>query len=80
MKNNTKFEEKPTIKINTKELFGFDCSFDIFGFANKNDFVPNIEKSYKFDPTTTRAILAGFAVNRKVLITGYHGTGKTNPY
>ncbi len=71
------FEDKPSKKLNTKELFGFDCSFDVFGFVKGNNFVPKIDKSYKFDPTTTRAILAGFVHNRRVLITGYHGTGKS---
>ena len=71
------FENKPTIKINTKELFGIDCNFKVFGFSKKNDFVPTIDETYKFDPNTTLAILAGFAGNRRVLITGYHGTGKS---
>ena len=71
------FENKPTNKINTTELFGIDCNFEVFGFSKKNDFVPTIDKTYKFDPSTTLAILAGFAGNRRVLITGYHGTGKS---
>ena len=72
---NVIFEKKPKLKINTKELFGFDCNFEVFGFSEKNNLVPNIDESYKFDPTTTKAILAGFANNKKVLIQGYHGTG-----
>jgi len=75
--NNIVFEDKPSIKINTKKLFGIDCSFNVFGFVKRNNFVPIIDKSYKFDPSTTRAILAGFSGNRRVLITGYHGTGKS---
>ena len=75
--NNIVFEDKPSIKINTKKLFGIDCSFNVFGFVKRNNFVPIIDKSYKFDPATTRAILAGFSGNRRVLITGYHGTGKS---
>ena len=74
---NVIFEKKPKLKINTKELFGFDCNFEVFGFSEKNNLVPNIDESYKFDPTTTKAILAGFANNKKVLIQGYHGTGKS---
>ena len=74
---NIQFEEKPSVKINTKELFGIECSFEVFGFTKKNIFVPTIDKSYKFDPSTTIAILAGFTGNRRVLITGYHGTGKS---
>ena len=71
------FEDVPSRKINTKELFGVDCSFDVFGFVKKNEFIPTVDEAYQFDPTTTRAILAGFAGNRRVLITGYHGTGKS---
>ena len=74
---NILFEDVSSKKINTKVLFGFDCSFDVFGFIKRNNFVPPIDETYKFDPSTTRAILAGFASNKKVLITGYHGTGKS---
>jgi len=71
------FENQPSIKINTKELFGIECNFDVYGFASKNNFVPNLDEFYKFDPPTTQAILAGFACNRRILIQGYHGTGKS---
>ena len=71
------FEDAPSKKINTKELFEVECSFDVFGFTKRNNYIPTIDKSYQFDSTTTRAILAGFAGNRRVLITGYHGTGKS---
>ena len=71
------FESKPSKKIDTKNLFGFENKFDVFGFENTNENVPIIDKSYIFDPLTTRAILAGFAKNRRVLISGYHGTGKS---
>ena len=75
--NNIIFEDIPSKKINTKELFGFDCSFDVFSFIKRNNFVPPIDETYQFDPDTTLAILAGFTNNKKVLITGYHGTGKS---
>ncbi len=71
------FEEKLSVDINTKEIFGVDCNFKVQGFANHNSHVPEIDKSYKFDPETTLAILAGFAGNRRVLIQGFHGTGKS---
>ena len=45
------FEDTPSKKINTKEMFGVDCSFDVFGFVKRNNFVPIIDKSYKFDPS-----------------------------
>lgn len=65
------------IKINTKKLFGFDCNFDVFGFDKISEFVPQIDPSYIFDPKTTKAILAGFSFNSRVLIQGMHGTGKS---
>ena len=69
--------EKPNIKIDTKEVFGVICNFDVFGFTEKTENVPDIDSTYKFDPNTTLAILAGFACNRRVLVQGYHGTGKS---
>ena len=69
--------KKPNIKINTKEVFGVSCNFDVFRFKEKIENVPEIDSTYKFDPNTTLAILAGFACNRRVLIQGYHGTGKS---
>ncbi len=75
--DNTKFELKPSIEINTKEVFGVDCNFKVFGFKKKNEYVPKIDETYKFDADTTLAILAGFSGNRRVLVQGYHGTGKS---
>ena len=70
--------EKVTFKkINTDKIFGVKCDFDVFGFEDKTEHVPNIDNSYKFDPKTSHSILAGFACNRRVLIQGYHGTGKS---
>jgi cobaltochelatase CobS len=71
------FELIPDIEINTLELFGIKCAFKVYGFKSKNDYVPEIDKSYKFDPDTTKSILAGFSNNKRVLIQGYHGTGKS---
>ena len=73
----TDFEELPTKKINTKDVFGVKCEFDVFGFSKRSDYVPEIDNSYRFDPETTLSILAGFANNRRVLVQGYHGTGKS---
>ena len=77
LNKNIKFESVPDLKINTKEIFGVECVFTVFGFKSSNDYVPAIDKNYKFDPDTTRSILAGFSNNRRVLIQGYHGTGKS---
>jgi len=74
---NIKFESIPNHKINTEEVFGIKCTFKVFGFKSSNAYVPAIDKNYKFDPDTTRSILAGFSNNRRVLIQGYHGTGKS---
>ena len=73
----TSFDEVPNQEINTKKIFGVDCGFKVYGFKSSNDYVPVIEESYKFDPDTTKSILAGFSNNRRVLIQGYHGTGKS---
>ena len=76
-KKNIDLSIVPDQEINTKEIFGMECPFKVCGFKSKNDHVPIIDKDYKFDPETTRAILAGFADNRRVIIQGYHGTGKS---
>ena len=76
-KKNIDLSIVPDQEINTKEIFGIECPFKVCGFKSKNDHVPIIDKDYKFDPETTLAILAGFAGNRRVIIQGYHGTGKS---
>ena len=68
---------KPTEDISVREVFGIDSDMVIKGFAEKGDRVPEIDPTYKFDPDTTLAILAGFSHNRRVMIQGYHGTGKS---
>jgi len=68
---------KPDIKVSIKQTFGIDSTMEVDGFSKKNDYVPDIDKSYKFDKDTTLAIISGFAFNKRVLIQGYHGTGKS---
>ena len=68
---------KPDIKISTKQIFGFDSDLEIDAFSQKNEYVPEIDKTYKFDRDTTLAILSGFLFNKRVLVQGYHGTGKS---
>tara|TARA_B100000767_G_scaffold273836_1_gene305129 strand:+ start:2466 stop:3446 length:981 start_codon:yes stop_codon:yes gene_type:complete len=70
-------EQKPDIKISVKQSFGIDTKMEIDGFAEKNDYVPEVDQDYKFDRDTTLAILSGFSFNKRVLIQGYHGTGKS---
>ncbi|WP_127104020.1 cobaltochelatase subunit CobS [Pararhodobacter zhoushanensis] len=68
---------KPTEEISVSEVFGIDTEMKVKGFAEATDRVPDFDPTYKFDPDTTMAILAGFAYNRRVMIQGYHGTGKS---
>jgi cobaltochelatase CobS len=68
---------KPDIRISIKQSFGFDSNMEVEAFSKKNEFVPEVDKNYKFDKDTTLAILSGFAFNKRVLVQGYHGTGKS---
>ena len=68
---------KPDIKLSVKQIFGIDSEMEIEGFSKKNDFVPEIDDTYKFDRDTTLAILSGFSFNKRVLVQGYHRTGKS---
>ena len=68
---------KPTEEIDVREVFGIDTDMKVKGFAERTERVPDFDATYKFDPDTTMAILAGFAYNRRVMIQGYHGTGKS---
>jgi cobaltochelatase CobS len=67
----------PDITISAKEVFGIDTDMIIPAYSTPDPHVPDIDPDYLFDETTTRAILAGFAFNRRVMISGYHGTGKS---
>ena len=69
--------QKPDIKISVKQTFGFESDMQAGGFSKKSEYVPKIDPDYKFDKDTTLAILAGFSFNKRVLIQGYHGTGKS---
>ncbi|MBU6405909.1 MAG: cobaltochelatase subunit CobS [Alphaproteobacteria bacterium] len=57
--------------------FGVDSDMKIPAFSVRTEYVPPVDEAYKFDPQTTEAILAGFAFNRRVMVQGYHGTGKS---
>ena len=67
----------PDTEVNVKKVFGIDSKMIVQAFSTRDEHVPNIDPTYRFDPDTTRAILAGFAHNRRVMIQGYHGTGKS---
>ncbi|WP_299923996.1 cobaltochelatase subunit CobS [uncultured Pelagimonas sp.] len=68
---------KPTEEISVREVFGIDTDMIVHGFPERTARVPEEDSTYKFDPDTTLAILAGFNRNRRVMIQGYHGTGKS---
>ncbi len=68
---------RPTMDISVREVFGIDTDMVVKGFDTHTDRVPEIDPTYKFDPDTTLAILAGFSHNRRVIIQGFHGTGKS---
>ena len=72
-----KYTTIPDRKVDVRETFGIDVDWQVPGFTEDNSNVPKIDKTYQFDPDTTMAILAGFANNRRVMIQGYHGTGKS---
>ncbi|MFQ5955245.1 MAG: cobaltochelatase subunit CobS [Kiloniellales bacterium] len=69
--------ELPDITVSVRQRFGFDTDMQVPAFSQANQFVPDLEEAYCFDRDTTLAILAGFAHNRRVIIQGYHGTGKS---
>ena len=73
----TNLNIQPDIKISVKQTFGIDTDMEVDAFSKKNELVPEIDKDYKFDRDTTLAILAGFKYNKRVIVHGYHGTGKS---
>jgi len=68
---------EPDIKISVNQTFGIDSDMEVEAFSEKNEYVPEIDKNYIFDRDTTLAILSGFSFNKRCLISGYHGTGKS---
>jgi cobaltochelatase CobS len=67
----------PDITLSVQQTFGIECDMQVPAFSQPRDLVPDIDDAYRFDHDTTLAILAGFAYNRRVIIQGYHGTGKS---
>ena len=66
----------PDMKVSVRQVFGIDSDIEVPAFSGTDPHVPDVDPDYRFDRPTTMAILAGFAHNRRVMITGYHGTGK----
>lgn len=72
-----KYTSIPDTKYNVRETFKLDLDWEVPGFLERTQNVPEVDPSYQFDHDTTLAILAGFAHNRRVMVQGYHGTGKS---
>src|SRR5271168_3227141 len=67
----------PDTTVDARSTFGIDADLKVPAFSARADHVPDIDDAYRFDRDTTLAILAGFAHNRRVMVQGYHGTGKS---
>ena len=67
----------PDMTISARQVFGIDSDFEVPAFSERSENVPDMDEDYIFDRQTTLAILAGFAHNRRVMVAGYHGTGKS---
>ncbi len=67
----------PDKKVSVRETFGVDMDMSVPAFSHRDSHVPEIDDTYRFDPETTKAICAGFAYDRRVMVQGYHGTGKS---
>jgi len=73
----TEFLEKPDREVKAKDVFGFESDLAVPSFSQGNEYVPPLDEGYCFHKETTLAILAGLMHNRRVMIHGYHGTGKS---
>ncbi|WP_153771406.1 cobaltochelatase subunit CobS [Labrenzia sp. CE80] len=67
----------PDTEVSVEEVFGFKTDLRVPAFSTPSEHVPEADPDYLFDRATTLAILAGFAHNRRVMVSGYHGTGKS---
>jgi cobaltochelatase CobS len=67
----------PDTTVDAASLFGIKTGMKVPAFKKGGEHVPEIDPAYRFDRETTLAILAGFAFNRRVMVQGYHGTGKS---
>ena len=73
----TEYQNLPDMDYSVRETFGIDSDMVVKGYAERTEHVPPVDPDYLFDHNTTLAILAGFAHNRRVMVQGYHGTGKS---
>ena len=70
-------DAEPDIRVSVRQLFVIDSDIQVPAFSKPVELVPDVDDAYRFDRDTTLAILSGFAHNRRVIIQGYHGTGKS---
>ncbi|AQS87017.1 cobaltochelatase CobS subunit [Neoasaia chiangmaiensis NBRC 101099] len=68
----------PDLTVSARDVFAIDCDMQVPAFSVRTEHVPDVDPTYQFDRDTTRAILAGFAYNRRVMVQGFHGTGKSS--
>ncbi len=67
----------PDMKVSVRQVFGIDSDLEVPAYSSPNEHVPDLDPDYLFNREVTLAILAGFKHNRRVMIQGYHGTGKS---
>jgi cobaltochelatase CobS len=67
----------PDKMVSVSQVFGFESNMMVPAYSDTSEHVPDLDQDYLFNKETTLAILAGFAHNRRVMVTGYHGTGKS---
>ena len=68
---------QPDLLLSAREVFGIDSDLTVPAFSERDDHVPDIDTVYRFNPAVTLAILAGFTRDRRVMVQGLHGTGKS---
>ena len=73
----SEFDNLPDREVSVRDVFGIDSDLMVPAYSEPNAHVPPVDPNYLFDKNTTLAILAGYAHNRRVMVTGYHGTGKS---
>src|SRR5580698_10515994 len=71
------FTLAPDRIVTVRQAFGVDSDMKVPAFSSRDEHVPEVDLAYRFDPQTTLAICAGFAYDRRVMVQGYHGTGKS---
>jgi cobaltochelatase CobS len=69
--------DQPDTTVSVRDVFGIEADMTVPAFSARSDYVPDLDDTYRFDRDTTLAVLAGFAYNRRVMVQGYHGTGKS---